>query len=305
MTTEALHAPALAQRPGLGRRFAQTIDRWVLPAYTGLAVGYLLLPIAVMILFSFNDPPGKFNFVWAEFSLDAWANPLGRPGLAQALGNSLLIAALSTIIATALGTLIALALSRYVFRGRGATNLFIFIPMATPEIVLGASLLTLFVATASQEPLKSLIPAGVFFPLGLNTILIAHVMFNISYVVVTVKARMEGFDRNLEEAAMDLGANEWTTFWKVTFPLIFPGILAAALLAFSLSIDDFIVTNFTSGRENTFPVWIWGTIRNNLPPQVNVIGTVIFLVAVGAVVLTTVLQRRQAPLARPVEEVAT
>ncbi len=273
------------------------LDRWLLPVYTVLAIAYLMIPIAVMIAFSFNDPVGKFNFVWNEFSLDAWANPLARPGLAEALANSLLVATVATIVATALGTLIALALVRYSFRGRAATNLFIFIPMATPEIVLGASLLTLFVASASQEPFKSIIPSGIFYPLGLNTILIAHVMFNISYVVVTVRARIQGFDRHLEEAAMDLGATEWATFWKVTFPLIFPGIMAAALLAFSLSIDDFIVTNFTSGTTNTFPVWVWGTIRNNLPPQVNVIGTAIFLVAVGLVVLATVLQRRGA--ARP------
>jgi spermidine/putrescine transport system permease protein len=300
MSTEALapRAPAAATPRRLGRRGAARLaDRWVLPVYTLFAVAYLLLPIAVMIAFSFNDPPGKFNFTWGEFSLAAWANPIGRPGLAQALGNSLLVATISTIVATALGTLVALGLVRYSFRGRSATNLAVFVPMATPEIVLGASLLTLFVASASQEPFKSLIPAGLLFPLGLNTILIAHIMFNISYVVVTVKARLAGFDRHLEEAAMDLGANEWTTFWKVTFPLILPGIMAAALLAFSLSIDDFIVTNFTSGRENTFPVWIWGTIRNNLPPQVNVIGTMIFAGAVGLVVITTLLQRRTSPTA--------
>lgn len=277
--------------PSVPQRTARVLGRWTLPVFTAVAVGYLLLPIAVMIVFSFNDPPGKFNFVWAEFSLAAWANPIGRPGLALALQTSLTIAFVSTIAATALGTLIALALTRYRFRGHGATNLFIFIPMATPEIVLGASLLTLFVATA-QEPFKSFIPAGVFFPLGWNTILIAHIMFNISYVVVTVRARIQGFDRHLEEAAMDLGANEWVTFWKVTFPLILPGILAAALLAFSLSIDDFIITNFASGLTNTFPVWIWGTIRNNMPPQVNVIGTIIFGTAVGLVLLSTLLQRR-------------
>jgi spermidine/putrescine transport system permease protein len=292
---EALTVPAATTRGGLGKQTSRLVDRWLLPVFTLFAVAYLLLPIAVMIVFSFNDPPGKFNFTWGEFSLAAWANPVGRPGLAQALTNSLLIATLSTLIATTLGTLMALGLVRYAFRGRGTTNLLVFIPMATPEIVLGASLLTLFVASASQEPFRSIIPSGLLFPLGLNTILIAHVMFNISYVVVTVRARLSGLDRHLEEAAMDLGANEWTTFWKVTFPLIFPGILAAALLAFSLSIDDFIVTNFTSGRENTFPVWIWGTIRNNLPPQVNVIGTMIFGGAVLLVVISTLLQRRTSP----------
>jgi spermidine/putrescine transport system permease protein len=278
--------------PGASRRLWTFADRWLLKLFTIFAIAYLMVPIAVMIGFSFNDPVGKFNFVWAEFSLDAWRDPLARPGLSDALWTSVFVAVVGTFFATILGTLIALALVRYSFRGRNATNLFIFIPMATPEIVLGASLLSLFVATATQEPFKSIIPAGIFYPLGVPTIVIAHVMFNISYVVVTVKARIQGFPRHLEEAAMDLGANEWTTFWKVTFPLIRPGIVAAALLAFSLSIDDFIITNFTSGLVNTFPVWIWGTIRNNLPPQVHVIGTAIFLIAVGGVALSVWLQSR-------------
>jgi spermidine/putrescine transport system permease protein len=281
-----------ADGPSPSQRSRAIVDRWSLPLFTFGAIAYLMLPIIVMMIFSFNKPDGKFNFIWAEFSLDAWATPLNRPGLADALWTSIFVAFVATIVATILGTLIALALVRYTFRGRGATNLFIFIPMATPEIVLGASLLSLFVASATQEPFRSIIPAGLFFPLGLQTILIAHIMFNISYVVVTVKARIQGFDRHLEEAAMDLGANEWTTFWKVTFPLIRPGIVAAALLAFSLSIDDFIITNFTSGLVNTFPVWIWGTIRNNLPPQVHVIGTAIFLIAVGGVAIATWLQSR-------------
>lgn len=278
--------------PTLGARITRFADRWLLKLFTLGAITYLMVPIAVMVVFSFNNPEGKFNFVWHEFSLDAWATPLNRPGLSNALWTSVFVAFVGTILATILGTLIALALVRYSFRGRNAANLFIFIPMATPEIVLGASLLSLFVATATQEPFKSIVPSGVFYPLGVPTIVVAHVMFNISYVVVTVKARIQGFDRHLEEAAMDLGANEWTTFWKVTFPLIRPGIVAAALLAFSLSIDDFIVTNFTSGLVNTFPVWVWGTIRNNLPPQVHVIGTAIFLIAVGGVAISTWLQSR-------------
>lgn len=282
----------VAVRPSPGQRVRSLVDRWSLPLFTAAAITYLMVPIVVMIAFSFNKPQGKFNFVWHQFSLDAWGSPLNRPGLADALWTSIAVAAIATVIATILGTLIALALVRYRFRGRNATSLFIFIPMATPEIVLGASLLSLFVASASQEPFRSVIPGGVLYPLGFNTILIAHVMFNISYVVVTVKARIQGFDRNLEEAAMDLGANEWATFWKVTFPLIRPGIVAAALLAFSLSIDDFIITNFTSGLVNTFPVWVWGTIRNNLPPQVHVIGTAIFLLAVTAVALSTILSAR-------------
>jgi spermidine/putrescine transport system permease protein len=283
-------AGAGGHAPGVGRRIGRNLTERAVPAFTALAILYLLLPIFVMIIFSFNDPPGRFNFVWGRFSLAAWENPFARLGLEAALWTSLIVATVSTLVATLLGTMIGLALTRYSFRGRSAANLFVFIPMATPEIVLGASLLTLFVATAT-EPWKSL-TGGALFPLGVNTILVAHIMFNISYVVVTVRARMQGFPRHLEEAAMDLGANEWTTFWKVTFPLIFPGIMAAALLAFSLSIDDFIITNFTSGTTNTFPVWVWASIRNNLPPQIHVIGTAVFVGAVGLVVVSTWLQNR-------------
>jgi len=262
--------------------FRQRTGRWLsrnaLYAFTVAAIVYLMLPIAVMIIFSFNDPIGKSNFTWVAFSLDAWLNPFGALGLQDALFASLRIAFISTVVATVLGTLIGLALTRYQFRGRGATNLFIFLPMATPEIVLGASLLTMFVAIG--QPRNEL------------TILIAHIMFNISFVVVTVRARLAGFPRHLEEAAMDLGATEWVTFWKVTFPLIFPGIMAAALLAFSLSIDDFVITNFTAGQTVTFPMYIYGSYRVGVPVQVNVIGTIIFLTAVGAVLASTVLQRR-------------
>ena len=288
-------APGLAvskPRPARGAGgLARAFEHWGVPLFTAGAILYLLVPILVMIAFSFNDPPGRFNFVWGEFSLAAWGNPFGRPRLGDALTTSLVVAFVSTIVATTLGTLIGLSLTRYQFRGRAATNLFVFVPMATPEIVLGASLLTMFVGTAT-EPWRSL-TGGAFFPLGIQTILIAHIMFNISYVVVTVRARMQGFPRHLEEAAMDLGANEWTTFWRVTFPLILPGILAAALLAFSLSIDDFIITQFTSGTEQTFPVWVWASIRNNLPPQIHVIGTMVFVAAVGLVALNTILTGRR------------
>jgi spermidine/putrescine transport system permease protein len=281
---------SVTRQVGPARKIAKIVDRWLVPAFAGLALFYLILPILVMIVYSFNDPPGRFNFVPGQFSLAAWQHPFARPGLERAITTSLLVASISTIIATALGTLIALALSRYQFGGRSGVSLFIFIPMATPEIVLGASLLTLFVGTAS-EPLKT-ITGGALFPLGVQTILIAHVMFNISFVVVTVRARMQGFPRHLEEAAMDLGANPWTTFWKVTFPLILPGVLAGALLAFSLSIDDFIITNFTSGTATTFPIWVWASIKNNLPPQVHVIGTMVFVGAVALVAVNTLWARR-------------
>ena len=269
--------------------FRRRASRWVLPVFTALAIGYLMIPIVVMIVFSFNRPEGKFNYIWNQFSLDGWLHPFDWPGLGDAVTTSLAVAVISTIVATTFGTLMGLALTRYSFRGRGALNGIIFLPMATPEIVLGASLLTLFVATA-LPPLAGTIPA--LYPTGFLTILIAHVMFNISYVVVTVKARLAGFDRRLEEAAMDLGANEFTTFWKVTFPLIFPGIIAAALLAFSLSIDDFVITNFVSGTTNTFPIWVYSIQRNALPVQINVIGSIVFLGAVGFVAASTLRSGR-------------
>jgi spermidine/putrescine transport system permease protein len=252
-----------------------------------------------MIVFSFNDPTGRSNLTWRGFSIDAWLNPLGRPGLAEAVFNSLVIALLSTLIATAIGVLMALALVRHSFRGRAATNLLIFLPMSTPEIVLGTSLLTLFIASVQW----AFVPKGTLYPLSLTTILIAHVMFNISFVVVTVRARLLGFPRHLEEAARDLYANEWTTFWRVTFPLILPGVLAAALLAFSLSIDDYVITAFTSGSAETFPLYIYGAQQRGIPVQVNVIGTIIFLTAVGFVLLTTLLSGRQRP--DPVEAADT
>jgi spermidine/putrescine transport system permease protein len=283
-------AVPLAQPRSARARFARFMDRWLLPIYVLGVTLYLILPVAIMIAFSFNDPVGRSNLTWRGFSIDAWLNPLGRPGLPDAVRNSLIIAFVATIVATILGTLIALALVRYSFRGRSATNLLIFLPMSTPEIVLGASLLTTFIASV-QLPF---IPEGVVYPLSIRTIIIAHIMFNISFVVVTVKARLAGFPRHLEEAAMDLGANEWTTFWKVTFPLILPGVLAAGLLAFSLSIDDYVVTSFTAGQTQTFPLFIYGSQLRGIPVQVNVIGTMIFVTAVGLVLITTVWQRRVA-----------
>ncbi len=284
-------ATAATRQASGGSRLMRTIERRFLPVFTVLAIVYLLIPIAVMILFSFNKPTGKFNYIWNQFSLDGWAHPFDWPGLGDAVRTTLTIALIATFIATILGTLIGLALTRYSFRGRGALNGLIFLPMATPEIVMGSSLLTLFVATA-LPPLAGKTPT--LYPTGFTTILIAHVMFNISYVVVTVKARLAGFDRRLEEAAMDLGANEWTTFWKVTFPLILPGIMAAAMLAFALSIDDFIITNFVSGTTNTFPIWVYSIQKNALPVQINVIGSIIFLVAVGFASISTLRSGRVA-----------
>jgi spermidine/putrescine transport system permease protein len=257
--------------------------RWLrgqaLTIYATLALLYLFLPIAVVIAFSFNHPKGRFNFTWQGFTTDNWLHPFSYPGLGPAVRLSLEIATLSAIFATTLGTLIALALVRYGFRGRGLVNFLIFLPMSTPEIVMGASLLTLFLNRGVAT--------------GFGTILIAHIMFNISYVVVTVKARLVGFDRHLEEAAMDLGATPLVTFRKVTLPLIAPGIMSAALIAFALSVDDFVITYFNAGSETTFPLFVWGAARVAVPPQINVIGSMIFLAAIVLMVANIFIQRRR------------
>ena len=252
--------------------------RWILPVYTAVVLLYLFVPIAVMILFGFNDIKGRFNFEWQGFTFRWYRELFDVPDLVPALRTSLLVAAISTIVSTALGTMMALALTRYRFRGRGSSNLFIFLPMATPEVVLGASLLSLFVTLSVAR--------------GLGTILIAHVMFNISYVVVTVKARTQGFNAEWEEAAKDLGATPWVAFRTVTFPLIFPGVLAAAVLAFALSIDDYVITLFNAGQTLTFPLWVVGASRFGVPPQVNVMGTILFVVGVALALLAVVCQRR-------------
>ncbi|MDX6511708.1 MAG: spermidine/putrescine transport system permease protein [Gaiellaceae bacterium] len=275
-------AAATAARPGpaTGARVLRFVREHVLTLYAALALAYLFLPIAVVVLFSFNNPAGRFNYTWQGFTFKNWTDPFGYPAIKGAMETSLEIAALSAIVATVLGTLIALALVRYAFTGRGFVNLLIFTPMTTPEIVMGASLLTLFL---NQN-----------IATGFLTIFIAHVMFNISYVVVTVRARLAGFDRHLEEAAMDLGANEWTTFAKVTLPLIAPGIMAASLLAFALSIDDFVITYFNAGATITFPLFVWGAARQAVPPQINVIGSLVFFVAVGLMLANISVQRRRA-----------
>jgi spermidine/putrescine transport system permease protein len=256
------------------------VRRHLLDVYALLALVYLFLPISVVVAFSFNNPLGRFNYTWQGFTLSNWTHPFSYPGIQHALVVSIEIALLSAIVATALGTFIALALVRYKFRGSATTNLLIFVPMATPEIVMGASLLTLFLNWK--------------VPQGFGTILIAHIMFNISYVVVTVRARLVGFDRHLEEAAMDLGANETVTFFRVTLPLIMPGILAAGLLAFALSIDDFVITYFNAGTVTTFPLFVWGAARVAVPAQINVIGTAIFLIAIAGMLINILWQNRRA-----------
>jgi spermidine/putrescine transport system permease protein len=280
---EAATATAEREAPrtegGGRRRLGRRALDWLLNAYAGLALIYLLVPIFVILVFSFNNPRGRFNFVWQEFSFDAWTDPFAVPGIGDALLTSIEIALLSTLGATILGTLTALALVRYEFSGRAPINFFIFIPLATPEVVLGAALLSLFLNAGA--------PA-----LGFATILIAHIMFNLSFVVVTVRSRLIGFDRSLEEAAQDLGATPWETFRLVTLPLIMPGVISAALLAFALSIDDFVITFFNSGSTITFPVFIWGAARVAIPPQIYVVASMIFLFTLAMMLLTVWQQRR-------------
>ena len=256
-------------------------DRWrtrLLGLWAGLALLYLFLPIFVVILFSFNDNKGRFNFTWEGFTLRHWRDPFAVQGLGEALGNSLLVGVVATAISVVLGTLMALAIVRHRFRGRAGTDLLVFLPLATPEVVLGAALLGLFLTMNAAR--------------GLVTIVIAHVMFTLGYVVVTVKARLEGMDLHIEEAAMDLGANEWRTLRKVTLPLIAPGVAAAALLAFALSIDDFVITSFNAGQTITFPLFIFGAARQGVPPQVNVLATALLFLVLGLMLVNMLVQRR-------------
>lgn len=258
----------------------RNLRSWLLGAWSIGALIYLFIPIAIVVLYSFNDPEGRFNLTWQGFTLDHWKHPFQVEGLQEALTNSLLIGALATSVAVLLGTFMALALVRYRFFGRGPANFFIFLPLATPEVVLGAALLGLFITWGMGT--------------GFFTIFIAHTMFCLSYVVVTIRARLQGLDAHLEEAAMDLGANEWTAFRKVTLPIIAPGITAAALLSFALSVDDFVITNFTAGQTSTFPLFIWGAARQGVPAEVNVLATMLLLGVLVLMGLNVLYQRRRA-----------
>ena len=243
---------------------------------------YTFIPIFVVVLMSFNEPASRNIYRFDGFTMHNWLNPCEDPSMCEALGRSIEIGLLATLVATILGTLAAFALVRHNFHGRTVANLVIFLPMAAPEIVMGSSLLALFVA------------AGFAGQLGFWTILIAHIMFCLSFVVVTVRSRLAGMNDTLEQAAMDLYATPMQTFWRVTFPLVFPGILGAALLSFSLSFDDFIVTNLNAGQTTTFPMYVWGVAQRGIPMQVHVVGTVMFLISVVIVVGGELNSRRRA-----------
>ena len=262
--------------------------RWLreraLNIYAGLAIAYMLIPIAVIAVFSFNDPAGNFNITWEGFTLDYWRHPFADRELTDALLTSLELAAISTVVATVIGTMLALALVRHRFRGRRAANLLIVIPIATPEVVIGAALLSMFVYIDIAR--------------GFSTLVIAHVMFSISFVVILVRSRLIGFDRSLEDAAADLGAGPLAVFRTVTMPLLAPAILAAALLAFALSIDDFVISNFNSGTTITFPLFIFGASQRGIPVEVNVLATMLFGLTLVAMAIAIWQQRRAERMAR-------
>jgi spermidine/putrescine transport system permease protein len=277
--TVSTHRPTRTRQGAPARKRHGRFGGTLLHAYTWLIIAWLAAPIGVMILFGFNNPRGRYNQTWQGFTLKWYRHLFSIPDLTSALIRSLIMAVVATLVATTLGTLIGLALGKYRFRGQSAANLVMFATISSPEIIMGASLLSFFIT--------------VRIPFGFITVLIAHVMFSLSFVAVVVRSRVLTLDRFVEEAARDLGAGTWATFRRVTLPMIFPGVMAGALLAFALSIDDFVITNFISGQYTTFPLWIWGVTRVGIPPQVNVMGTLIFAVGVLIAVGNGVLARRR------------
>lgn len=261
-----------------------SLGKYLLPTYVALAFTFLMIPIGYTFVFSFNEVE-KSNIAWKAFTFDNWLQVCNQPEVCQAFGNSVSIAVISTLISTALGTAIAIALGRYKFRGRAATNLLLFLPMATPEVVMGAGLAAQFLNMGVAK--------------GFWTVVVAHVMFTLSFVVVTVKARVATLDPRLEEAGRDLYANARAVFWKITFPLLLPGISAAAMLSFALSFDDFIITQFNSGPETTFPKFVYTAAARGIPPEANVIGSAVFIVAIAVVLAVQIRSSlRQRKLAK-------
>jgi spermidine/putrescine transport system permease protein len=283
-TSVARSAPAPAPAPAAVRRRSPLawLREHVLLAVTLLVFVFMLAPNLVILVMSFNKPVGKFDYTWNQFSLSAWKHPCATADMCQSVKLSLGIGAVATLLATVLGTMIAFAMVRYRFRARSGINALLFLPMAAPEVVMGATLAALFFNTIGPGSM------------GFWTITIAHVMFCLSYVVVTVKSRLAGMDPTLERAAQDLYATPAQTFMKVTLPLVAPGIAAAGLLAFALSIDDYIITAFTSGNLTTFPIYIWGSVQRAYPAQIDVIGSVMLIGTMAIIALSTVFGRARA-----------
>jgi spermidine/putrescine transport system permease protein len=276
--TQTMHRPAEADSAPVRRPRRRIGGQTVLFTYTWVIIAWLALPIFVMIAFGFNDTKGRYNAQWDGFTFKWYTKVFAIQDLTHALVISLVIAVVSSLLAGALGTGIGYALGRFQFKGSGTVNLIMFATMSSPELIMGASLLTLFVSLGVGP--------------GVVTITIAHVLFSISFVAAVVRARVLTLDRSVEEAAADLGATGWVTFWKITFPIILPAVFSGVLLAFALSIDDFVVTSFTAGTTQTFPLWIWGVTRVGIPPQVNVMGTLIFAAGVLIAVVTNIRSRQ-------------
>ncbi len=282
MTTQAGAAIATAAQPTPGPKKVRARRNWgdlILRVVAGMVLLYLFLPIFVIILFSFNNPAGKFNYTWQGFTLDNWLNPFKYPPLTEALKLSLNVAAVSTAVAVVLGTLVAIALVRQRWRGQSAVDTFLILPLTAPEVVMGAALLTLFLDFS--------------WPAGYTTILLSHIAFEVSFIAMTVRARVRGFDWTLEDASLDLGAGPARTFFKVTLPLIVPGIIAAAMLSFALSLDDFIITYFVSGSTVTYPLYVNAAVKAAVPPQINVLATAILLVSLALLAVGTLWRRKK------------
>ncbi|MGA5466442.1 ABC transporter permease [Mycobacterium sp. NPDC050041] len=283
MTTQAGAAVAAAAQeaghPAKTIKGSPKWGDWALRIVAGLVLVYLFIPIFVIVLFSFNDPKGKFNYSWQGFTLDNWRDPFKYPALTEAMKLSLNVAAVSTAVALVLGMLVAIALVRQRFRGQRAVDTFLILPLTAPEVVMGASLLVLFLDLG--------------WATGYVTILLAHIAFEVSFIAMTVRARMRGFDWTLEDASMDLGAGPARTFFKVTLPLIVPGIIAAAMLSFALSLDDFIITYFVSGSSVTYPLYVNAAVKAAVPPQINVLATAILVVSLILLAVGTLYRRKR------------
>jgi spermidine/putrescine transport system permease protein len=261
-------------------------------ALMAATIAVLCAPIVVMLVFSFNEPATRFNYELHRFSVNAWVHPFAVPQLGQALKNSVLVALLASLLAMVLGTPMGFALGRFRFRGRSALTGLTFMSLATPEVVLGAGLLTIFVTSAVNPVLRSVIPTGLLFPLGFVTLVIAHTTLGMGFVVITVRSRVQGLPEDYESAARDLGAPTLTALRTVVLPMIMPGVLAGGILAFAVSLDDFVLTNFTTGGTQMYPTWVYSLMRRALPPQVDVVGLILFAIALAAVLLSRSLAQR-------------
>jgi spermidine/putrescine transport system permease protein len=282
MTTQAGASVATAIGEPTEPKTVKGTPKWgdlALRIVAGLVLLYLFVPIFVIVLFSFNNPQGKFNYTWQGFTLDNWADPFKYPALTNAMKLSLNIAAVSTLVALVLGSLVAIALVRQRWRGQRAVDTFLVLPLTAPEVVMGASLLVLFLDLG--------------WATGYITILLAHIAFEIAFIAMTVRARVRGFDWTLEDASMDLGASPTRTFFKVTLPLIVPGIVAAAMLSFALSLDDFIITYFVSGSSVTYPLFVNAAVKASVPPQINVLATAILVVSLILLAAGTLYRRKR------------